>query len=66
MEVGPGARVGVLVDDQTGAGMGYENGHRARSHATLPDDLGHFARDFVCSLPSGMDSDCLVPAIIAA
>ena len=53
MEVRPGARVCVLIDDQTGAGMAYENGHSARSHAALPNDLGHFIGDFVCSLAPG-------------
>src|SRR5258705_2406011 len=60
MQVGPGARVGVFIDHEAGAGMANENRHRARSNTAFPDDPSHFLSDLVSSLASRLDADRLV------
>jgi hypothetical protein len=60
MEIGPGAWVSILVDDEARAGVAYEHRNGAGSDTAFADDSGHVLSDLVSALTSRADGDGFV------
>jgi hypothetical protein len=59
VQIGPGAPVGVFIDDQTCARVLNENRGRTGPHAAFAHHARDFLRDFIGAFAASADRECL-------
>lgn len=57
MQVGPGRRIRILINDQAGAGVGDEHGADPILDSGLPHNFFNLTGDFIGSFTTGVDGE---------